>query len=147
MRPSAQSTVHVILDRHGFINKHRKWRYQAKGTELSYANQPNDLWCADYKGEFLLRNKQYCYPLTITDFSSRYLLACERLQTTKEQYAFTVFERVFKEYGLPRAIRTDNGVPFSAPNALFGLSKLSMWWLRIGIAIERIKPGSPQQNG
>jgi putative transposase len=147
VKPPAQSTIHTVLDKHGFVNKHRKRRYQAKGTELSYTNHPNDLWCADYKGEFLLGNKQYCYPLTITDFSSRYLLACEGLQTTQEQYAFTVFERVFKEFGLPRAIRTDNGVPFSAPNALFGLSKLSVWWLRLGIAIERIKPGNPQQNG
>lgn len=147
VRPPAQSTVHAVLDKHGWVNKHRKRRYCAKGTALSYANQPNVLWCADYKGEFLLGNKQYCYPLTITDFSSRYLLACEGLQTTQEQYAFTVFERVFKEFGLPGAIRTDNGVPFSAPNALFGLSKLSVWWLRLGIAIERIKPGHPQQNG
>jgi hypothetical protein len=95
----------------------------------------------------MLGSRQYCYPLTITDFSSRYLLACDGLETTKEQYAFTVFERVFKEFGLPKAIRTDNGVPFSSPNALFGLSKLSVWWLRLGIEIERIKPGNPQQNG
>ena len=95
----------------------------------------------------MLGNKAYCYPLTIKDFNSRYLLACEGLQTTKETFAFAVFERVFKEFGLPRAIRTDNGVPFSSPNALFGLSKLSVWWLRLGIDIERIKPGHPQQNG
>nr|WP_237699756.1 integrase core domain-containing protein [Coxiella burnetii] len=95
----------------------------------------------------MLGNKKYCYPLTISDFSSRYLLACEGLETTQEQYAFTVFERVFKEFGLPKAIRTDNGAPFSCPNALFGLSKLSVWWLRLGIQIERITPGNPQQNG
>jgi putative transposase len=95
----------------------------------------------------MLGNKKYCYPLTISDFSTRYLLACESLETTKEQYAITVFERVFKEFGLPQTIRTDNGVPFSTPNALFGLSKLSVWWLRLGIKIERIKPGNPQQNG
>src|SRR5690606_25392422 len=87
------------------------------------------------------------YPLTITDFASRYLIACEALHTTKEMYAFAVFKRVFEEFGLPRAIRTDNGVPFASPNALFNLSKLSVWWLRLGIAIERIKPGNPQQNG
>jgi putative transposase len=85
--------------------------------------------------------------LTITDYSSRYLLACESLESTKETLAFTVFERVFKEFGLPDAIRTDNGLPFSSPNALFGLSKLSVWWLRLGITIERIQPGNPQQNG
>jgi len=87
---------------------------------------PNDLWCADYKGEFMLANRQYCYPLTITDFASRYLLACEGLSTTQEVYAFTVFERVFGEFGLPKAIRTDNGVPFASPNALYGLSRLSV---------------------
>ena len=84
---------------------------------------------------------------TITDFASRYLIACEALATTKEAYAFTVFERAFNEFGLPTAIRTDNGVPFASPNALFNLSKLAVWWLRLGIAIERIKPGHPQQNG
>ena len=95
----------------------------------------------------MLGNKEYCYPLTITDFPSRYLLACEGLKTTKEMYAFAVFERVFKEYGLPKAIRTDNGLPFASPNSLFGLSKLSVWWLRLGIGIQRIRPGKPQQNG
>lgn len=95
----------------------------------------------------MLGNKRYCYPLTITDYSSRYLLACESLESTKECSAITTFERIFKEYGLPNAIRSDNGVPFSSPNALYGLSKLSVWWLRLGIAIERIKPGNPQQNG
>src|SRR5205814_3238020 len=78
---------------------------------------------------------------------SRYLLTCEALSTTQEIYAFSVFERAFKEFGLPKAIRTDNGVPFASPHALFGLSKLAVWWLRLGIEIERIKPGHPQQNG
>lgn len=143
----AKSTIHAVLDRYGLVAKQKRRRYKAQGTELSYGKHPNELWCADYKGEFLLGNKQYCYPLTITDFNSRYLIACEGLATTKEEFAFTIFERVFKEYGLPNAIRTDNGVPFSAPNALFGLSKLSVWWLRLGINIERIKPGHPEQNG
>jgi putative transposase len=147
IRSPAKSTVHAILDRHGLVKRRKSKRYRAQGTALSHALQPNELWCADYKGEFMLGNKEYCYPLTITDFSSRYLLACEGLHTTQELYAFTIFERVFKEFGLPRAIRTDNGVPFSSPCALFGLSKLSVWWLRLGIEIERIKPGHPQQNG
>ena len=76
----------------------------------------------------------------------RHLLACEGLESTKEAGAFPVFEHVFKEFGLPAAIRTDNSVPFSSPHALFGLSRLSVCWLRLGIAIERIKPGHPQQN-
>jgi putative transposase len=143
----AISTVHAVLDRHELVDHSRRRRYKAQGTHLSLPNKPNDLWCADYKGEFMLADKRYCYPLTITDSASRYLLACDALTTTKERYAFTVFERVFKDFGLPLSIRTDNGVPFASPNSFFGLSKLSVWWLRLGIGIERIKPGNPQQNG
>src|ERR1700734_141196 len=143
----AISTVHAVLHRHELVNRPRRRRHKAQGTPLSTTRTPNDLWCADYKGEFMLADRRYCYPLTITDFASRYLFACEALSTTKEAYAFNVFESVFKEFGLPKAIRTDNGVPFASPNALYGLSKLSVWWLRLGIAIERIKPGNPQQNG
>jgi len=143
----AISTVHAVLDRHGLVERHARRRYRAKGTSLSVARHPNDLWCADYKGEFMLADRRYCYPLTITDSTSRFLLCCEALESTKEAYAFTVFERVFKDYGLPAAIRTDNGVPFASRSALFGLSKLSVWWLRLGIGIERIAPGNPQQNG
>jgi putative transposase len=139
--------VHAVLDRHGLVKRRMRRRNRAKGTVLSLPSQPNDLWCADYKGEFMLADRRYCYPLTITDFASRYLFACEALATTKEAYAFPVFEAAFKEFGLPRAIRTDNGVPFASPNSLFNLSKLSVWWLRLGIEIERIKPGHPQQNG
>ncbi len=95
----------------------------------------------------MLADHRYCYPLTITDAASRYLLSCEALSSTKAKYAFTVFERVFKEFGLPKAIRTDNGVPFASAKSLFGLSKLSVWWLRLGIQIERIKPAHPEQNG
>src|SRR6202008_4984776 len=83
----------------------------------------------------------------ITDFASRYLLTCEALLTTQEKFAFTVFERTFKEFGLPQVIRTDNGVPFASAHALYGLSKLAVWWLRLGILIECSKPGHPQQNG
>jgi putative transposase len=147
IRPPAKSTVHAVLDRHGLVKKRRGRRNKAVGTPLSRAHQPNDLWCADYKGQFMLADKRYCYPLTITDQVSRFLLACEALESTKEQFAFTVFEHVFKEQGLPKAIRTDNGVPFASANALFNLSRLSVWWLRLGIEIERIKPGHPEQNG
>ena len=143
----AISTVHAVLDRHGLVTRGRRARYHAVGTDLSTPTRPNDLWCADYKGEFMLADRRYCYPLTITDFASRYLLCCDALATTKEAYAFTVFERTFKDFGLPLAIRTDNGVPFASNSAFFGLSQLSVWWLRLGIGIERIKPGNPQQNG
>src|SRR5450755_4655201 len=143
----AISTVHAVLDRHGLVSSGRKKRFKAEGTTLSRPTQPNELWCADYKGEFQLADKRYCYPLTITDCVTRYLLCCDALETTKEMYAFTVFERTFKDFGLPLSIRTDNGVPFASRSAFFGLSKLSVWWLRLGIGIERIKPGNPQQNG
>jgi putative transposase len=139
--------VHAVLDRHGLVNRGRPRRPKAQGTPLSKPLRPNELWCADYKGEFMLADRRYCYPLTISDFASRYLLSCDALSTTKEIYAFTVFERVFKEFGLSTAIRTDNGVPFASPHALFGLSKLAVWWLRLGIHIERIKPGHPEQHG
>jgi putative transposase len=145
--PPAKSTVHAVLDRHGLVTQRRRRRYRAEGTPLSSTSSPNGLWCADFKGEFMLGNRRYCYPLTVTDYSSRFLLACEGLESTQSTFAFTVFERVFKEFGLPQAIRTDNGAPFASANALFGLSRLSVWWLRLGINLERIKPGCPQQNG
>lgn len=147
IKPPAKSTVHAVLDRHGLVKRRKRRRYKAKGTPLYDTHTVNGLWCTDFKGEFRLGNKQYCYPLTISDYHTRYLLACEGLESTKEVTAFTVFEQVFREYGLPTAIRTDNGVPFSSPQALFGLSRLSVWWLRLGINIERIKPGHPEQNG
>jgi putative transposase len=144
----AISTVHAVLDRHGLVTRgRRRSAYKAEGTHLSRPNRPNELWCVDYKGEFMLSNRRYCYPLTITDFASRYLLCCDALEATKELHAFSVFERAFMDYGLPQAIRTDNGVPFASRTAFFGLSKLSVWWLRLGITLERIQPGQPQQNG
>ena len=144
----AISTVHAVLDRHGLVSRgRRRSGYKAAGTGLSTPTQPNDLWCADHKGEFMLADRRYCYPLTISDAVSRYLFACDALETKGEDCAFIVFERTFQEFGLPRAIRTDNGTPFASTTAFFGLSKLSVWWLRLGIHIERIKPGHPQQNG
>ena len=143
----AKSTIHVVLDRHGLVERRGRVRHRAQGTALSVGQRSNELWCTDYKGEFLLGNHQYCYPLTVTDHASRYLLTCEALSSTKEDYAFTVFERLFKERGLPTNMRSDNGVPFASAHALFNLSKLAVWWLRLGIGIERIKPGHPQQNG
>jgi transposase InsO family protein len=143
----AKSTIHAVLDRHGLVRRSGGPRHRARGTPLSQGTLPNGLWCADFKGEFKLGNGRYCYPLTVTDHASRFLLLCEALDSTREDPAITAFERLFRERGLPLAIRSDNGVPFASPNALFNLSKLSVWWLRLGIAIERIKPGHPQQNG
>jgi len=147
VRIPARSTIHAVLDRHGLVKHGSGPRRRACGTPLSAGSVPNDLWCADFKGEFKLGNGRYCYPLTVTDHAARFLLMCEALESTREDLAFTAFERLFAERGLPVSIRSDNGVPFASPNALFNLSKLSVWWLRLGIAIERIKPGHPQQNG
>lgn len=143
----AVSTVHAVLDRHGLVQRGKPRRVRAQGTALSRPGHPGDLWCADYKVEFMLADRRYCYPLTVTDHESRYLFACEALSSTKEAFAFPAFERLLKEFGLPAAIRTGNGVPFASPNALYKLSRLSVWWLRLGIEIERIKPGHPHQNG
>jgi transposase InsO family protein len=143
----AASTVHAVLDRHGLVARLKRTRTRAEGTPLSDGLDPNDLWAVDYKGEFQLGDKRYCYPLTVTDHASRYLLLCEAMESSRTELAFQAFERLFQERGLPRAIRSDNGVPFASPNGLFNLLKLSVWWLRLGISIERIRPGHPQQNG
>lgn len=147
VRVPAKSTIHAVLDRRGLVATGRRKRQRAKGTALSLGAHPNDLWCADYKGEFQLGDGRYCYPLTVTDHASRFLLMCEAKESVKEELALPAFERLFRERGLPAAIRSDNGVPFASPNGLFQLSKLAVWWLRLGIEIERIKPGHPQQNG
>jgi transposase InsO family protein len=148
VRIPAKSTVHAVLDRHGLVSRARqRRRCKAEGTLLSQAAVPNDLWCADFKGEFRLGSGRYCYPLTVTDQASRYVLACEALESTKEGPVIEAFVRLFRERGLPDAIRSDNGLPFASPNGLYNLSRLSVFWLRLGIAIERIKPGNPQQNG
>src|SRR5947209_8637807 len=115
----AKSTIHAVLDRHGLVERRGRVRRRAQGTALSLGQTLNELWCTDYKGEFLLGNHKYCYPLTVTDHASRYLLSCEALSSTREDYAFAVFERLFKDRGLPSNIRSDNGVPFASAHALF----------------------------
>jgi len=147
VRIPATSTVHAVLDRHGLVKRARTRRSRASGTPLSSGQAPNDLWCVDFKGEFKLGNGRYCYPLTVSDHASRFILSCQALESTKEVGVIPVFHQLFEERGLPDAIRSDNGVPFASPNGLYNLSRLSVWWLRLGLAIERIKPGCPQQNG
>ena len=147
VRIPATSTIHAVLDRHGLVRHMGKRRHKAIGTPLSTGAAPNDLWSTDFKGEFKLGNGHYCYPLTVADHASRFILLCEALESIREEPVIAAFERLFRERGLPNAIRSDNGLPFASPNGLFHLSKLSVWWLRLGIAIERIRPGRPQQNG
>jgi len=148
VRIPAKSTVHAVLDRHGLVKRARqRRRMKAEGTPLTAGLHPNDLWCTDYKGEFKTGNGRYCYPLTVTDHASRTILMVEAHENTREINALEAFRRLFEQRGMPHAMRTDNGLPFASPNGLYNLSKLSVWWLRLGIAIERIKPGHPQQNG
>jgi putative transposase len=138
--------VYVTL-RHNLVPRRRKRRAIGHpGTPPSHMAAPNEVWSADFKGHFKTGDGRYCYPLTITDNNSRFLLGCEALSSTRVQEAKPVFTCVFKEFGLPQRIRTDNGVPF-ATNTLARLSPLSAWWVRLGILPECIEPGTPQQNG
>src|SRR5215217_3386821 len=147
VRIPATSTIHAVLDRHGLVRRLGNRRPRATGPPVSTGAAPNDLWSTDFKGEFKLGNGRSCDPLTVADHASRFILLCEALESTREEPVIAAFERLFGERGLPGAIRSDNGLPFASPNGLFHLSKLSVWWLRLGIAIERIRPGRPQQNG
>lgn len=143
----ARTTVCDLLARHGLVKKARKRRHLSHpGKPSSIISAPNQVWCADFKGQFKTHDGIYCYPLTITDGFSRYLLGCQALFTTECASAKSVFERVFREFGLPERIRTDNGVPF-ATVSLARLSSLSAWWIQLGILPELIEPGKPQQNG
>ncbi|MGI8424376.1 MAG: helix-turn-helix domain-containing protein, partial [Chloroflexota bacterium] len=143
----AASTAADLLARRGLVmERRRRLPHQHPGVVPPTTAQPNDLWTADFKGEFRTGNGLYCYPLTIADQHTRFLLTCHGLLSTQTVTARPVFERAFREYGLPRAIRTDNGVPF-ATQAIHGLSYLNVWWMRLGIQHQRIHPGRPQQNG
>lgn len=142
-----RSTVCDILSRNGMVPKKRQRRRLGHpGKPTSTILAPNDVWSADFKGQFKTGDGIYCYPLTVTDGYSRYLLGCQALYSTAVAGAKPVFTRLFKEYGLPQRIRTDNGVPF-ATNTLARLSALSAWWVRLGVLPELIEPGKPQQNG
>ena len=143
----AVSTAGDLLVREGLVKKRRRRRPRRHpGAVPPTTDGPNDLWTADFKGQFPTRNGVWCFPLTISDQHTRYLLTCRALLDTKTLHARPVFERAFREFGLPRAIRTDNGVPF-ASRALHGLCRLNVWWMRLGILHQRIRPASPQENG
>jgi putative transposase len=143
----APSTAADLLARRGLVLKRRRRRpHQHPGVVPPTTAASNDLWTADFKGQFRTGNGVYCYPLTIADLHTRFLLTCHGLLSTQTVTARPVFERAFHEYGLPRAIRTDNGVPF-ATAAIHGLSYLNVWWMRLGIQHQRIHPGRPSENG
>jgi putative transposase len=143
----AASTIGVLLEDAGMTKKRRRRRRATPSrTPLRNSQAPNEVWCIDFKGEFRMGNRSYCYPLTVSDHHSRYLLGCEALEGTRTQETELALQSVFSEYGLPDAMRSDNGTPFASTGRL-GLSKLSVWLMRLGIALERIQPGRPDQNG
>lgn len=143
----AASTVGELFDRYGLIQKRRRRRkVPPYAKSLGQTTAPNEVWAADHKGDFKLGNGQRCYPLTISDEFSRFVLRCQAGPSVRRSRAQPVFASAFRQFGLPDAIRTDNGPPF-ATKAPHGLSRLSIWWLKLGIRHERIQPGRPDQNG
>ncbi len=144
--PSEQ-TLHAYFQRAGVVKKRRRSVRRAHpGPPTAPFDAPNAIWSADFKGQFKTRDGRYCYPLTVQDGCSRYLIGCQGLEGTRFKPTKRVFTRLFREYGIPDRIRTDNGVPF-ASNALGRLSRLSIWWIKLGILPDLIEPASPQQNG
>jgi putative transposase len=142
-----RSTACDILSRHGMVPmQRRRRRLGHPGKPKTQVLAPNDVWSTDYKGQFRTGDGRYCYPLTVADGFSRYLLGCQALTSTAGDEARPIFTRLFQEYGLPKRIRSDNGVPF-ATTTLARLSKRSAWWIRLGILPELIESGRPDQNG
>jgi transposase InsO family protein len=143
----ARSTVNAILERHGKLHRNRrrkKWSHP--GAVPLETVRPNQVWPADFKGQFKMRDGTYCFPLTVTDHFSRSLLLCKGLRSVRTEGAKPVFRRLFREVGLPEAIRTDNGAPF-ASTGIHGLCEMNVWWMQLGIVHQRIPPSSPQENG
>jgi transposase InsO family protein len=146
-RLPAPSTIGAILKRHGLVKPHpRRRRWPHTTGRIVQAPTANAVWAADFKGQFRTQDGKECFPLTITDAYSRFLLSCQALESVAGQGVRPVFEQVFQTYGLPEAIRTDNGSPF-ASRAIAGLSSLNVWWHKLGIEHQRIAPGRPEQNG
>lgn len=144
----SSSTIGELLSRAGVTERRRTrgWGNARTASVLTVAKAPNDIWCTDYKGQFRLGDRSYCYPLTVTDQFSRYVLGCEGMAAISDEQARASFHELFAVHGLPDAIRSDNGPPF-ASRGLAGLTKLSAYWMRLGIRLERIRPSHPEENG
>jgi putative transposase len=143
----AASTIGEILKREGLVAARRRRRRATPSKQpFRSCTAPNQVWCIDFKGEFRTADGNWCYPLTITDAFSRFIICCTAVAATNTSAVRRVVGRSFREFGLPSAFRSDNGPPFASTGAA-GLSRLSAWWLKLGIRLERIEPGKPQQNG
>ncbi|HEY2385661.1 MAG TPA: integrase core domain-containing protein [Candidatus Binatia bacterium] len=144
----AASTIGAILKREGLVVRRGRPRGMPPRTHpFATCREPNDVWCIDFKGHFAVQNGQRCYPLTVMDAATRYLLACVGFRSPDLANVRRVVEALFQTYGLPTAMRSDNGEPFACITAPAGLTQLSAWWAKLGIRLERIDPGKPQQNG
>jgi transposase InsO family protein len=149
LRVPATSTLGRVLLRRDLIHEGRRRTRRpvpAPSSAMTMAHEPNAVWCCDFKGQFRLGNARYCYPLTVTDLYSRYLIGCEAMDRIRTETVQAAFTALFREHGMPHAILSDNGAPF-ASNGILGLSRLSAWWLRLGIEHKRITPGHPEENG
>lgn len=141
------STISGILKRHGVTKPQRRRRAAPpRSKPFSECKAANDVWCADFKGDFKVGDGSRCYPLTVTDAFSRYVICCQGYDRIEWKRVQKAYERAFREHGLPKAMRTDNGTPFASHGA-GGLTRLAVWLVKLGIELERIDPGSPQQNG
>jgi len=148
----AASSIGELLKREQLVKPRRRRKSNAHSSFINTgrtpASEPNTVWTADFKGQFRLSgNGVYCFPLTVMDLATRYLITCTALESTAVASVEKIFGRLFKEQGLPQVIRTDNGVPFCQPNALGRLGRLGFWWVRLGIKPEHIKPATPSENG
>jgi transposase InsO family protein len=143
------SSVKRVYERSGWVEKRRKARCRDGGRihEGRTAEQPNDIWTVDFKGWWHTGDGERCEPLTIRDENTRFVLAIMHLESARTEQVRLAFDKVFRTYGLPKAIRSDNGTPFAARSAVLGLSQLSAWWVALGIDLERGRPGKPQDNG
>lgn len=142
------SAIHALYKRHGLVTEQRRKTRLVPWTQpLSHATEPNRVWCTDFKGQFRTGDKRWCYPLTLTDACTRYLLGCEGFERIEQEHVKEAFARWFTEYGMPDAIRSDNGTPFASALSLRGLTQWSAWLVALGIRLERITPGCPQENG
>lgn len=142
------STIGAVLKRNGLVRSRRKRLRAAPRTQpFSQCREPNDVWCVDFKGQFKMGNGRLCYPLTVMDGASRFLLGVVAFHHPTLENVRAAFVELFRKYGMPKAIRSDNGEPFASTSNAAGLSQLSAWWTRLGIRLERIEPGKPQQNG
>jgi len=147
---ASESSFKRVLERAGLTERRPRRRAAAKGGRLHSGRRgqaPNEVWTVDFKGWWYDEAKRRCEPLTVRDEHTRYVLELRRMKDARSETVRRVFERLFLRYGLPQTIRSDNGSPFAATSALLGLSRLSAWWVALGIDLERSRPGHPQDNG